>query len=41
MSAPNDEDQAQGTDPDRAVSKAGLDVIRELESILRNLAHGR
>jgi HEAT repeat protein len=34
-----DEDQAEsaGADPDRAVSIAGLDVIRKLESILRNL----
>jgi HEAT repeat protein len=38
-----DQDQAEsaGTDPDRAVSIAGLDVIRKLESILRNLGKGR
>jgi hypothetical protein len=38
-----DEGQAEcaGANPDRAVSKAGLDVIRNFESILRNLSKGR
>jgi HEAT repeat protein len=35
------EEEDQGTDPGRAVSKAGLDVIRKFESILRNLGKGR
>ena len=30
-----------GADPGRAVSKAGLDVMRKLESILRDLGQGR
>jgi HEAT repeat protein len=33
--------ESTGTDPDRAVSQAGLDVIRNLESILRSLGRGR
>src|SRR4051794_3675200 len=38
-----DEGQAEdgGADPGRAVSKAGLDVMRKFESILRNLSQGR
>jgi HEAT repeat protein len=33
--------EAPGADPDRAVSNAGLDVIRNFESILRELRRGR
>jgi HEAT repeat protein len=38
-----DEDPAEsaGADPGRAVSKGGLDVIREFEAILRDLGRGR
>src|SRR5258706_50158 len=35
------EDDGAGADPGRAVSKAGLDVIRKFESILRGLGRGR
>jgi HEAT repeat protein len=39
----DDEGQAEGAgaDPGRAISKAGLDVIRKFESILRDLGQGR
>ena len=39
----DDEAQAEGAgaDPGRAISKAGLDVIRKFESILRDLGQGR
>jgi HEAT repeat protein len=33
--------EGTGADPGRAVSRAGLDVIRKLESILRDLGQGR
>jgi hypothetical protein len=35
------DDEGVGKDPGRAVSEAGLDVIRELESTLRDLGRGR
>jgi HEAT repeat protein len=35
------DDAGAGADPGRAVSKAGLDVIRKFESILRDLGRGR
>src|SRR5262245_21499465 len=35
------QDEGTGADPGRAVSKAGLEVIRKFESILRNLGRGR
>jgi HEAT repeat protein len=41
----NDDGQSEGAraiaDPGRAVSKAGLDVMRKFESILRNFGQGR
>jgi hypothetical protein len=33
--------ESEAGDPGQAVSRAGLDVMRDLESILRNLGQGR